>query len=98
MQYQLVIQILAALDSDGDHNATIYDMIVHTLRSTGSTTSHIHLCCLGPYSSTDNFNLPNSTRSCASPLLNIFLNLLIVVTAGIVCSIGFGWMGILNRV
>lgn len=39
MQYQLVTQILAALD--GDHNATIYDLIVQTLQSPGSTMSHI---------------------------------------------------------
>jgi hypothetical protein len=35
MQHQLVVQILAALD--GDHNATIYDLVVQTLRSQGST-------------------------------------------------------------
>jgi len=38
MQHQLVVQILAALD--GDHNATIYDLVVQTLQSQGST--HIH--------------------------------------------------------
>jgi hypothetical protein len=37
MQHQSVIQILAALD--GDHNATIYDLVVQTLRSQQS--SHI---------------------------------------------------------
>src|SRR6202040_72709 len=35
MQHQLVVQILAALD--GDHNATIYDLVTQTLRSQGST-------------------------------------------------------------
>src|SRR5882762_2815001 len=35
MQHQLVVQILAALD--GDHNATIYDLVIQTLRSQGST-------------------------------------------------------------
>src|ERR1700720_1389282 len=38
MQHRLVVQILAALDED--HNATIYDLIVQTLRSQEST--HIH--------------------------------------------------------
>ena len=38
MQHQLVVQILAALD--GDHNATIYDLVVQTSQSQGST--HIH--------------------------------------------------------
>ena len=38
MQHRLVVQILAALDED--HNATIYDVIVQTLRSQEST--HIH--------------------------------------------------------
>jgi hypothetical protein len=35
MQHQLLVQILAAFD--GDHNATIYDLIVQTLRSQGPT-------------------------------------------------------------
>jgi hypothetical protein len=35
MQHQLVVQILTALD--GDHNATIYDLVVQTLRSQGPT-------------------------------------------------------------
>ena len=38
MQHQLVVQILTALN--GDHNATIYDLVVQTLQSQGST--HIH--------------------------------------------------------
>jgi hypothetical protein len=35
MQHQLLAQILAALD--GDHNASIYDLVVQTLRSQEST-------------------------------------------------------------
>ena len=35
MQHQLVVQILTALD--GDHNATIYDLVIQTLRSQGPT-------------------------------------------------------------
>ena len=38
MQHQLLVQILATLD--GDHNATIFDMVVQTLRSQEPT----HIC------------------------------------------------------
>ena len=38
MQHQLLVQILAALD--GDHNASIYDLVVQTLQSQESI--HIH--------------------------------------------------------
>jgi len=39
MQHQLVVQILTALD--GDHNATIYDFVVQTLRIRSQGPTHV---------------------------------------------------------